>query len=255
MSAPLVPFDLNHASITPIELAAAKARLKNVGDLVAWLAIMIAGGQIFDAWGWSFLAGGIVSLVGCQQAWARHNRLDRAAVQIITQAGDVTEIGALLDATEFCKRDTAIQNALNRLLPQLTQEHIGDITQAQRQLMITLLFQAPAETMITLLGALEHVGDAHALPYVTSLARGKAIPGHASQHTPAIVAAADRCAAAINVRIAAVKISDTLLRAASLPEESPAVLLRSSEQSHTTAMDQLLLPHEGQENDESAEAD
>ena len=198
------------------------------GILLLWL-IIFTRGSIFNFW-WAFPG----------TAWAidKTARKRRETAGALGLAGDPRAVGVLAvvvrDGDRTVRR--AANGALLALLPRVRADHAAFITADQMNALLELGFRSQPGMQISVLKALEQVGDQRAIPMVENLVLS---PHHD------VRAQARQCLPFLIERARRSEQRATLLRGAANPgrEEAGKELLRAAATApETTPADQLLRP-------------
>jgi len=156
-----------------------------------------------------------------------------AAAEALASFDDVRAVGMLIKALEFDKGiRLPVRHALLWLLPRMKGSDAGLLNADQRRSLCRTLGKNGEEWNVTVLRALEQVGDASAAPFVLPLTKSK---------NAAIRQAALDCLPFLQDREAQERMSKNLLLASSA-EENPAILLRPASSAPETNPTQLLRP-------------
>lgn len=166
------------------------------------------------------------------------------AARMLARFDDVRAVGALIEALDWPEEQVrvAARLALLRLLPRLQASdaallHTGQRTSLYRYLKMRNAHR-DADFLVTILKALEQVGDASALPPVQRLAEGAA---H-TYNQRRVRRQARECLPYLEARAEQQRASQTLLRASSAGATSPQMLLRPATGSNNAEPQQLLRP-------------
>ena len=190
---------------------------------------------------WAFVFPNIITYMN---GGMHPSRARRSLAAILAEAEDVAFVPVALtllqDKTAEIK--PAITELLKRLLPQLQDGDAQAWTPQQYQMLLKLLPTKPPkdiELAICVLKALEQIGDARAIPFVTALANAPTGVG-----TIRIRAAAQECLPYLQQRAGEQKQAQMLLRPAH-PHASGETLLRPAVQiPSSTPEEQLLRPQQ-----------
>ncbi len=170
--------------------------------------------------------------------WARDRSQGQIAVQRLSESWDPRAVGIL--AVVVQERDPQLKHqalqALANLLPRVRASDGPFIDAEGMQALIELLTEAPETVQLSLLQALEQIGDERAVPAVRTLRDSPEVRADIRQ------AAAD-CLPTLHQRAQLARDSATLLRASSSerPGEAAAQLLRPAKAS-LAQTDNLLRP-------------
>ncbi len=155
----------------------------------------------------------------------------------LISVGGVQAVGTLIDllpAPKLPKQLAPLFSALTVLLPQMKTSDASLVNTTQRKQLYQLLqgaifpglsSQVLLNFRLAILKALEQIGDAAAIPVVTSIANGKA----RTEDQKILKAAALECLPLLREKTAAVEATNMLLRASSQEIAAPETLLRASE--------------------------
>lgn len=172
------------------------------------------------------LLGGITTLVLRSLLRARARR--RRMVAAVAAQDDIHAVGPLLDALAMDSGESQhkAMEALTRLLPRLTSQDAHLLNDAQRATLYRILStpsgnRNPAgekerlNFRLSIVKALEHIGDSKALPIVERLARNNATAASAKR----LQEAASACLPYLRARVEEHGTRSTLLRSAEAPPE------------------------------------
>jgi hypothetical protein len=197
-----------------------------------------------------FFMGLLVGAVVGYRVGARWERSSAAATLEYSQ--NLYSIPTLTEGltSRHEERRAAAVRALTRLLPQLAADHQNLLTRHHRQNLYGMLtmrhaYQYP-QFLLVLLKALEHVGDAAAIPYLTRLAESTV---RYSPEVSEIVVAARTCRDALTARLEHERATSGLLRHAGPPEGADQGLLRPASTAAGTDPDSLLRPDDTEQAD------
>lgn len=168
--------------------------------------------------------------------WYAFKKPDWNAEELM-RIGGVQAVGTLIDLIQTPKtprQTTPLLVALTNLLPLMQASDAALLTAEQRKLLYWIVkggFTAgvnPAAYLkfrLAILKALEQIGDAGAIPVVTSLANGWAY----TVNQKALKAAAQECLPLLQSNFGSVEATKSLLRASQSLPTAPELLLRSAE--------------------------
>lgn len=155
----------------------------------------------------------------------------------MTRLGGVQAVGPLIDLIQSPKSPRQVPPlyvALTKLLPLMKASDAALLTKGQRDMLYWVLkngFNAAAKPgvylgfRLAILRALEQIGDAAAIPIVTTLANGRA----RTANQKALKAAAQECLPLLQSNFGSVEATKTLLRASQPLPAAPEMLLRPAE--------------------------
>src|SRR5262249_17985610 len=111
--------------------------------------------------------------------WTVAERREQRSIEALAARRELRTLGSLLDCVNVSNRRVgiAVQNTLLELLPRVTEEDSERLDTRQREVLNALLYGRSRTLALAALSALEQVGDGTALPYLTSIAAGKGMPG------------------------------------------------------------------------------
>jgi HEAT repeat protein len=166
------------------------------------------------------------------------------AAKRLAHYDDVRGIGPLIEALEW--PDSEMQHiaarSLTDLLTRVRASDYGLLNARQRSVLYRTLNMSRARTfpklLISILKALEQIGDAEAVPYVERLAHGFALLDSQRE----VRVAAQDCLPFLRDRARLTSQSQTLLRASHVSETHNDALLRPVQSTQTADPDQLLRP-------------
>ena len=167
----------------------------------------------------------------------------QAAAAAISRFDDLRAVGPLAEALEFQHKEVVpfAERALIRLLPRLMASDSSLLNAQQRACLNRALKRKGVhdDMRVAILKAWEQVGDAAAIPFVETVARGESAGGR----IPAVAAAARECLPFLVQSTQRRQIGSQLLRPADVNGPSPEVLLRPSmPHASVEPPDQLLRP-------------
>lgn len=164
----------------------------------------------------------------------------KSLLSIVSNLDDKRLVGPLLQAQRYHEVRSAIQTALLHLLPQLQHTDAFLLKDAERTLLYQSLNSTNPEYVLTVLKALEQVGDSKALPYVEKLVYPADKQDKQNKRNEAVVQAAQECLVFLQQRIERQQISQSLLRPSDKATAVPDTLLRSASATQDTEPAQLL---------------
>jgi hypothetical protein len=156
---------------------------------------------------------------------------------IVSNLDDKRLIGPLLQAQRYHEVRSAIHDALGNLLPQLQHSDALLLNETERTLLYQSLNSKNSEYVLTVLKALEQIGDGKALPYVEKLAY-PADKQHKQNET--VMQAAQECLVFLKQRVEQQQISQSLLRPSDKAAAVPDTLLRPASATQNVETAQLL---------------
>ena len=188
--------------------------------------------------------GGVVNMV------RRSNRRQRIIKRELLKSHDLSIISTLIDTlrVENAEVRNLTQRSLIQLLPQMQASDAVLLSDSNRDRLLKLLAIAPSDSgyrdltelfsrsalrrevdfRIAILKALEQVGGAKELAVVERLSRGQVMLPSTSKPQEELQLAAIECLPYLQARASGQRASEQLLRAASIPTEKGAILLRAA---------------------------
>jgi hypothetical protein len=169
-------------------------------------------------------------------------QLRRTASWYLARVRDPRSIGFLAEALWFADATTisGVMRAMIEILPTLSADDGRHLTPVQRRCLYRILGERGTsfrQLQIALLGALEQIGDAGAVPMVEALTDAS---------DPRVRAAASASLPLLRARVAGIEASETLLRASD-GASSSGCLLRPSAGAAEAAPQSLLRATAGQD--------
>lgn len=191
-----------------------------------------------------------LSLGGVMNMVRRSNRRQRIINRELKKSHDLSMIGTLIDTlrVENAEVRDLTKRSLIQLLPQMQASDAVLLSDSNRDRLLKLLALAPndwgyrdlteffsmsalrreVDLRIAILKALEQVGGAKELSVVERLSRGQMMLPSTSKPPMELQRAAVECLPYLQERASGQRASEQLLRAAEIPTETGAVLLRAA---------------------------
>ena len=162
--------------------------------------------------------------------------------QALSKFEDVRLIGVFAVCLSDKNRQVrgAAADALKRLLPRVQESDKQYVSDAEIQILMDALSSSRHDHALTIaiLKGFEQIGDARALPEVETLAKYASVP-------PAVQKAARECLPYLQLRAERAEQARSLLRASSLSDVRPELLLRPAQGSSNPHDEQQLLRPQG----------
>jgi hypothetical protein len=187
--------------------------------------MMIVSNSVFPLFGFpvaSFVAGVLNVTFNNIFTTSRIQNAKETVVQLLAERMDDVRIcGILAESLEYRASHTrqTVINALKRLLLRVEPEDNAYFDVHQRERLYRALDCYDDVFVLSLLHAIEQIGDASALYFVERRLR-------VSGHSEAIIRAATRCLAVLQARAEKAHAVETLLRPSSAESAAPETLLR-----------------------------
>ena len=180
----------------------------------------------------------------------------RSLAAAFTEIEDPRFVGTLLTLLDSRKNDTAVEKhvvlALKRMLPRLRadQGRLLNITQRQRLYAFLETHSREQELMLTILKALEQIGDQNAIPSVHNYASylsARSRFAHYRRKEAAQRKAADECLLFLRQQKSQSQQAQTLLRPSDASVHAPETLLRPAAEGSTLPQELLRPQHTSEE--------
>ena len=195
---------------------------------------------------WGIIAVLILSCGIPAWIWIALERRELRTLEALTNFRDVRSLGFLLESAECYhqKVRSKVHAAILDSLPNLTEDDSKAFSLQQLEALNALLYGKSGELAMASFAAIEKVGSASAMPYLTSIAAGKGIPDTLKAHKAEVQERAQRTVAGIQERIERRNSVSYLLRGSQAPETAPNQLLRPAHGQLQVNTEELLRPDE-----------
>lgn len=210
------------------------------GVLALGLLIYTLHGAITGQWGkFPFELFRVFTFTGMLTGLLAASQTHKNAAAALAQFDDKRAVGPLAEALEFGDNDkkAVAEAALVKLLPGLQASDSPLLNEDQRKCLYNALKSKNTELILAILKAFAQVGGSKELPHVEKLLESGTFHPESQ-----IIEAAKACLPLLQERAERERQSQTLLRAASAPDDPSQVLLRPAHGVSETDPNLLLRP-------------